>query len=181
MTKVEIPLSKTKISLLLVGSIAFVIGGIFFIITPETFISVIFPNLELIRVAGIASILFFGATSIYGARKFVDKSVGLTIDDNGITDNTNASSAGLINWGDITEIKTKQVMSTKFLLIFISNSDKYLDRVSGLKRRLMRGNMKMYGTPLSITSNTLKYSFNDLEKLILHRLKEQRERVSNRQ
>lgn len=28
----------------------------------------------------------------------------------------------------------------------------------------------MYGTPLSITSNTLKYNFNDLEQLIAERL-----------
>ena len=180
MTKVEIPLSKTKICLLLIGSIVFVIAGILFIITPETFISFIHPNPDTIRIAGIASVLFFGAASIYGARKFFDKSIGLTIDDNGINDNTNASSAGLINWSDITEIKTKQVMSTKFLLIFISNPDKYLDRASGFKRKLMKGNMKMYGTPLSITSNTLKYSFSDLEKLILGRLKDQQEGMPNR-
>jgi hypothetical protein len=180
MTKVEIPLSKTKICLLLIGSIAFVISGILFIITPDTFISFIHPNPNTIRIVGIASLLFFGATSIYGARKLFDKSVGLTIDDNGINDNTNASSAGLINWSDITKIKTKQVMATRFLLIFISNPNKYLDRVSGFRRKLMKGNMKMYGTPLSITSNTLKYNFKDLEKLILGKLKEQHERMPNR-
>ena len=180
MTKVEISLSKAKILLLLISSIAFVTASILFITTPDTFISTIFRSRDLIILAGIAGVIFFGATGIYGARKFFDKSVGLIIDDNGITDNTNASSAGLIDWNDITEIKTKQVMSTKFLLIFVSNADKYLERVSGFKRKLMTGNMKRYGTPLSITSNTLKYNFNDLEKLILDRLKEQQEKMSNR-
>ena len=180
MTKVEIPLSKAKILLLLIGSIAFVIAGILFIITPDTFISTIFRNRDLIIFVGIAGVVFFGAAGVYGARKFFDKSFGLTLDDNGITDNTNASSAGLIYWNDITEIKTKQVMSTKFLLIFIRNPDKYLERVSGFKRKLMKGNMKMYGTPLSITSNTLKYNFKDLEKLILDRLKEQQKIMPNR-
>jgi len=71
-------------------------------------------------------------------------------------------------------------MATRFLLIFISNPNKYLDRVSGFRRKLMKGNMKMYGTPLSITSNTLKYNFKDLEKLILGKLKEQHERMPNR-
>jgi hypothetical protein len=175
MTKVEIPLSKVKILLLLIGSEAFVIGGILFIITPDTFISTIFRSRDLIRLAGIAGVILFGAAGIYGARKLFDKSVGLIIDDNGITDNTNASSAGLIYWKDITEIKTKQVMSTKYLLIFVSNPDNYLGRVSGFKRKLMTGSMKMYGTPLSITANTLKYNFKDLEKLILDRLKEQQE------
>ena len=30
----------------------------------------------------------------------------------------------------------------------------------------MRSNMKMYGTPISITTNTLKYSFVKLEQLV---------------
>jgi len=34
--------------------------------------------------------------------------------------------------------------------------------------------MKMYGTPLSITSTTLKYDFNDLEKLLKDKLFEKR-------
>ncbi len=58
-------------------------------------------------------------------------------------------------------------MSTKFLLIGVENPEKYIGKAkSGIKARLMKTNMKMYGTPLSITSNTLKYDFNELEKLI---------------
>jgi hypothetical protein len=180
MTKVEIQLSKTKMSLMLLGSIAFVISGILFIITPETFISFIHPNPNTIRLAGIAAVLFFGATSIYGAKKLFDKSLGLTIDDNGINDNSNASSVGLIDWEDIIKIQTKQVKSTRFLLIFISNPNKYYDRVGGLKRKLMKANMRMYGTPLSIVSNTLKCNFNDLEKLISDGLNEHHARLPNR-
>jgi len=55
-----------------------------------------------------------------------------------------------------------------------------LEKVKGMKRKLLAGNMKMYGTPLSITSNTLKYNFNDLEKLLKDRLNEQREKMPNR-
>jgi len=66
-----------------------------------------------------------------------------------------------------SEIKTEQVMSTKFLLIEVKNPEKYIGKAkSRMKARLMKTNMKMYGTPLSITSNTLKYDFNELEKLI---------------
>ena len=39
--------------------------------------------------------------------------------------------------------------------------------------------MKMYGTPFSIISTTLKYNFNDLEKLLKDRLNEQRESLPN--
>jgi hypothetical protein len=180
MKTIEIPLSKTKIFLILVLAIVFVILGILFTITPETFISTVFRNPQTIRLGGIASVLFCGSGVIYGIRKMFDKRIGLKIDENGITDNTNAVSVGLINWTDITEIKTEQVRSTKFLLIFTSNPDKYLDRVGALQRKIMKANMFMYGTPLSISSNTLKYNFVDLEKMIVKYHKDQNKKMYNR-
>lgn len=180
MNKIEIQLSKKKIGLLLIGAIVFVLLGILFILTPDKFISIIVRNLLTIRVVGMVSVLFFGTVGIYGLRKLFDKSIGLAIDEKGITDNSNASSVGLIEWTDIAGIKTKQVMSTKFLLIFINNPDKYLERVNGFKRKLMKWNMKMYGTPLSITSNTLRYNFDDLERLVKDRLIEKQEKKINR-
>jgi len=180
MTKIEIPLSRTKILLLLLGSIGFVAIGTLFIISPDTFLTTRMSSEGLIRTIGIISVLFFGATSIIGVKKLFGNSVGLTIDENGITDNTNGSSIGLIKWSDITQIKTEQVASTKFLLIFIGNPDFYLDKVTGFKRKLLEGNKRMYGTPLSITSNTLKYNFADLEKIINDKLTEFRQQMPNR-
>jgi prepilin signal peptidase PulO-like enzyme (type II secretory pathway) len=178
MNKIEVPLSKTKILLTIGGSVLFVVLGFYFVTTMADQQTRFNPT--IVKGVGIASILFFGATGIYGIRKMFDKSVGLTIDDNGIIDNTNATSIGLIKWYDITEIKTAQVMSTKILLIFTKDPDKILEKVSGMKRKLMAGNMKMYGTPLSITSTTLKYNFDDLEKLLKDRLNEQCARMPNR-
>ncbi len=115
---------------------------------------------------GTLSVAFFGACGIYGMIKLFDQKYGLIINKDGITDNTNASSVGLINWADISSIETKQVMSTKFLLIFIKNPHIYLNRTTGLKRKLLQANMNMYGTPLSIIANSIKCNFDDLEKLI---------------
>ena len=172
MNTIKIPLSRSKISLLLVGAIFFVIAGILFFVTPSTFCPPVIRYPLIIRVIGIIAVLFFGTVSVYGFKKLFDKTSGLTIDENGITDNTNASSVGLIDWNDITEIQTKQVMSTKFLLIYVSNPDKYLDRARGFKRKLMMSSMKMSGTPLSVSSNTLQYDFDDLVKLIRNILSE---------
>ena len=180
MDRIEIPISKTKISFLLIGALIFVILGVLFSLTPDKFATTIFRNPQIIRIVGIVAVLFFGAAGIYGLRKLFDKSVGLIIDNFGITDNSNASSVGLIDWSDILDIKTEQVKSTRFLLIFVDNPDKYLERVNGFKRKLMKANMKMYGTPLSITSNTLRYDFSDLERLIKEKLIEKKEKMPNR-
>ena len=178
MNKIEIPLSKSKLIFGIGGSILFVVLG-YYLFTTIADEQTRF-NTAFVKGVGIAGILFFGATGVYGFKKMFDNSVGLTIDENGIIDNTNATSIGLIKWSDITEIRTEQVMSTKFLLIFTNNPNGILEKVSGMKRKLMAGNMKMYGTPLSITSTTLKYNFDDLENLLKGRLKEQRERMPNR-
>jgi hypothetical protein len=178
MNKIEIPISKTKLLLGIGGSILFLVLGLYLFTTVADQQTRFNPT--LVKGIGIAGILFFGATGIYGIKKIFDKNIGLTIDENGIIDNTNATSIGLIKWADITEIKTEQVMSTKFLLIYTSDPNRILEKATGIKRKLLEGNMKMYGTPLSITSNTLRYNFSDLEKLIRDRLNEQRERIPNR-
>ena len=175
---IEIPLSRKKLILGIIGSFLFVISGVWLFTHSNDFHNIpfrIFRNPTVIKSAGIAGVLFFGSTGIYGIKKMFDKAIGLTIDENGITDNSNASSVGLIEWKDIVEIRTEQVMSTKFLLIFITNPDFYIDKVKGIKKKLLLGNYKMYGTPISITSNTLKFSFDDLEKLIIDKLKEHKE------
>lgn len=180
MSRIEIPLGKKKISLLLFGAVIFVVLGINFIIAPETFVNSIIRTPHVIRIAGIVSILFFGAVGLYGLRRLFDKTIGLIVDENGITDHTNASSIGLIEWKDILEIRTEKVVSTKFLLIYVKNPEKYLERAKGFKRKLMEGNSSMYGTPLSIISNTLRTNFDELEKLIETRLIEYQEKMSSR-
>lgn len=178
MTKIEIPLRRNKLLLGIGGSILFITLGFYLFMTVAYQQTRYRP--ELVKCLGIAAIVFFSGTGIYGSRKMFDNNIGLIIDNNGITDNTNASSSGLIRWADITEIRTEQVMSTKFLLIYTNDPNGILERAKGLKRKLMAGNMKMYGTPLSITSNTLKYDFNDLEILLKDRLKEYLEMTPNR-
>ncbi|MEB8327731.1 hypothetical protein OO009_00060 [Flavobacteriaceae bacterium KMM 6897] len=165
--KIEIQLSKTKILLLLIGAIAFVVFGILFILNPEKFQSPIFRNPETIRIAGIASVTIFGLCLIFIARKLFDNKVGLTIDQNGITDYSNATSVGLIEWADITNIRTVHVASTKILMLETDKPEKYIERAkNGISKRALNANHKTYGSPLSIISHSLKIKYDDLEKLI---------------
>lgn len=168
--RIEIPLSKSKILILVLASVAFVVAGVFIAIYPEQFTSSSMQwinNPEVIRIIGLIGILYFTATGIYGVKKLQDKKIGLIIDDQGITDNSNAASIGYIEWQDITGIRVQQVMSTKFLLIDVSEPEKYMAKAkSKLQKRLMSANMKTSNTPLSITANTLKYDFDALETLV---------------
>ena len=181
MTKIEIPLNKKKISLILLGSIVFVTFGLLFTLTPETFISTRYRSELLIRIVGIISWSFFGIGTIFGISKLLDKSAGLTINDNGITDNTNFTSVGLMKWEDIKKIKSDKSASIDFMFIYVKNPKTYIERTTFIKRKLMQGNMKRYGTPLSLTSMTLKCDYKYLATLIDEKFNEYKQETQKRE
>ena len=171
-SKIEIQLSKLKIGLLFIGALIFVILGIQFAINPEEWLSSRSKSSEFIRIMGLISVVFSGICGIFIGRKLFDKKIGLTIDERGITDNTNATSIGLIEWEDITGIDKIEIASSKILIIKTDKPDKYIERAkNGISKRAMKANNKMYGSPISIISSSLKMKFNELENLIKSELK----------
>ncbi len=168
---IEIPLNKAKITLFLVGAVAFVFTGVFFAIEPAIFISPILRSEELIRIAGVAAVLFFGLGAVYMLRKLFDKKVGLTISEEGIIDNSSAVSVGLIEWQDITGVETLEIASNKILLVHTNNPEKYMERATNMfSRKAIQANHRMYGTPLSITANSLQIKYKELERLVCEEL-----------
>lgn len=171
-SKIEIQLNKLKIGLLFIGALIFVILGIQFAINPEEWLSSRSKSPEFVRIMGLISVAFFGVCGIFIGRKLFDKKIGLTIDERGITDNTNATSIGLIEWEDITGIDKVEIASSKILIIKTDKPDKYIERAkNGISKRAMKANNKMYGSPISIISSSLKMKFNELENLIKSELK----------
>ncbi|PWN63542.1 hypothetical protein C1631_021405 [Chryseobacterium phosphatilyticum] len=166
MNTIEIESSKTKLLLMLLGSLIFVILGVFLTTNPDIFVSVIFRNIIFIRIVGIISIIFFGLCLIFLTKVFLTKKINLIISKEGIVDNSSYVSVGAIFWDDIISIKRIDVMSTKFLIINVKDPNKYLNTQSGIKRKLLQKTFKTYGTPISISSNTLAYNFDELEKVI---------------
>jgi hypothetical protein len=171
--QIEIPLSKKKMTLTLLGSIIFVGLGIWFLTNPPKINNSVFGNPTVIFIAGIASILFFGLVAATIFRKLSDKKAGLIISRQGIIDNSSGVSAGLILWTDIEEIKVSQVMSQKLLMFIVKNPQDYLNKVKNpLKRKGMEMNYRSYGSPISISANSLQTKFDDLYKLLTDKLKE---------
>ena len=171
--QIEIPLSKNKMLLTFFGAIAFVGLGVLFLINPSMFISTIFRNPTVIFIAGLASVLFFGLVAITVFRKFSDKKAGLIINGQGVIDNSSGVSAGLVLWSDIEKIKTTKVQSQKFMMFIVKNPQDYIDRVTNpLKRKAMEMNYKVYGSPISISANSLQTNFDDLYKLLTEKMYE---------
>jgi hypothetical protein len=170
--EIIIPLSKSKLTLLMLGSIIFVGAGLWFLISPPEIKHPIFGNSTLIFSAGLASIIFFGLMTFFYAKKLPDNKPGLIIGTDGIIDNSSGIAAGLIKWTDLENISVIEIHRQKLIMLFVKNPQDYIDRqTNGFQRKAMQMNYKMYKTPLSITSNGLKCNFSELLELLESNLK----------
>ncbi|WP_370900061.1 STM3941 family protein [Chryseobacterium gossypii] len=167
MNTIKIHRSKKKLILLLLASLMFIFLGGWLAINPDKFVSVIFRNAFFIQVAGIVAIIFSGFCLIILLRNIFTNKFNLIINEKGIIDNSSYVGVGMIFWDDITSIKRIDVMSTKFLMINVKDPEKYINTQSNIKKKLLQRNLKAYGSPISISSNTLTCSFDELEKIIL--------------
>lgn len=167
MQPISIPLSKTKIILLLAGALLFVTGGCWMLVKVPTINNPVFSNSNIVRVVGVAAILFFGLCGVYATRKLFSSQPGFVIDDFGITDNSGGISVGAISWNDITNINFVMAQRQKFIMIYVKNPEEYISRQSSfIKRKMMQMNHKLYGSPLAISANSLKTSFGQLFNLL---------------
>ncbi|WP_116788900.1 STM3941 family protein [Flavobacterium psychrotrophum] len=167
MEKIEIPLHKGKITLMVLGSLLF-IGLGYFLLTED--LGSYRYSKEVINLVGTLCILLFTLAFAMSLYKLFDKNRGLTIDDKGIIDNSTFTSGFLITWEDIMDVSLYQVKSTKLLLIHVSDNERYLEQMKGLKKMLGKQNIKLTGTPLSINPNSLDIKFDELNKLVSERL-----------
>ena len=166
--RTEIPLSKIKLTLLLLAAIIFTALGLWILLMDGA--------AQVYKVAGVISILFFGFAASILARKLQDNTPGLIIDNSGIMDNTNALATGLIIWRDIKDVFVVEEGRQKFIMVEVYNPEKYIERQHHyLQKKAMQYNLKMYGSPVSITVSGLKCTFEKLYKLIRTNLDDQAE------
>lgn len=166
MEKNIIELSKRKLIALFIAAVGFVFFSIWFIVAPSDFVNFLTRSEKVVFTIGIIGVVFFGAIMITLFIKLFDKKPGLIIDNEGITDNSNYSSVGLIRWPEIIGIETKKVYSTRFIILQVNNPDDYIRKNRGLKKMLLKQNLAKYGTPITLTSGGLDSTFDELERLI---------------
>jgi len=166
-----IELSKKKLALLILASCAFVATGAWLLSTDAAEIRRersfhLFANEPAVVYGlGLASILFFGASGLYGVKKIRDKRPGLVLNSSGISDNASATAAGFIPWSEITGAGVYQMQKQKMLVVGLRDPRKYADRGGALRRALNRANHGMVGSPVAISSTALAIDFEELVSL----------------
>ena len=160
---ITIPLSKTKIILILLGAIAFVAGSIWLwaISGSQSRYNPYYVRLIAVMGTGFSSIC-----GVYGFVKLFDSRPGLIISPAGIDDHSSGVSAGHIPWNEIVGIDITTVSGQKFLTFLVEEPSKYVERGNFIKRKLNAVNLRFYGSPIQILSNSLKIDFQELTELV---------------
>lgn len=152
--------NKKKTALLLLGSLLFVGGGIFFVMYPESFGRA--PIMT--RLLGIICIFFFGLAATVCVRYLLTNRLLLEITDRGL--NIGDKYKTFIEWQDITGFKEILIYSNPIIVILIKNSDAAIGRESNMiKKKMMQFNMN-YGSPYSLSNGNMDISHRALLNLL---------------
>jgi len=162
-----IELSKTKLRLLVAGSMIFVIMGLWMVLHDSSQIAYQRPYNSPVLTYGIgtAGILFFGFCGAAGIRKLLDKKPGLILNSSGIHDNSSAVAARFVPWSEVIGFSIFEMQKQKTLVIIVREPERYIEAGGAFKRMLNRMNYKMCGSPVAISANSLNLGFDELLKI----------------
>jgi hypothetical protein len=161
--EVTIPLSKTKVALLVLGAVAFVGGSVWLWMIAETQGRY---NPLFVKGIALAGAAFFGLCGVYGCVKIIDGKPGLIIDAAGIVDNSSAVAAGRIPWGEITGLRVCSIAGQRFLTIDVADPKKYVARGGSFRRMMNAANARLTGSPINISASSLCVQFDELVHLL---------------
>jgi hypothetical protein len=127
-------------------------------------------------VVGISTLIIaFGLGCISSLNKLVDSNQGLILNDTGIHINIGPNRGQFVPWDQIKGLKIhNQIQGGTFLLIFVKNPDHFLIKSSWLSRFFLKMNNVSHKTPLSLTSNWLDCSLEELFTTIEDKIKNDR-------
>jgi hypothetical protein len=162
MNNIEIPLSKGKASipiifLLIMSTIGFI--GYF---SPETLFSEMDEKDDNFGIFTLIAAIVMLALAAFQSVKWFRNKTGLIIDEKGITDHSNATYSGLIEWNDITGIKQVKNGPLKSIVVMTDKPEKYIKQAKMGMQPSMGKAFKFHGSPLLIVSNRLKISYDEL-------------------
>jgi hypothetical protein len=159
-----IPFSRGKLVLLVLIAVGFVLLGLWLFQMSD---AELLPNHDpiFVRAIALSCIVFFGACGLVGARKLFDRRPGLQFTSAGVIDNSSGVSAGLIPWSEITGLGVFQFRRSRSIVIKVTDPQKYAAAGGLLRRPLNQANIKLCGSPVVVTSSTLKIGFDELYAL----------------
>lgn len=167
MERLEIYSSKKKSFLLLIGSLLFIIGGIWIFINAENLTSFRSRNPIFLKGIGIISVLFFGFGVYVSIKRLITNQLLLVIDKAGINVNPRKSTSKSIEWKNVDGFSELKIQSQKFVIIQVNNSDFWIENESNqMRKKLMKFNLNNYGSPFNLSANSMQINYAELMRVL---------------
>lgn len=154
---ISIPLNKGKLTLLLLASLAFVAACAWILINHKS---------AFYKACAVVGLLFFGYAAVSFVARLRDKGPGFVIDEEGIIDHSSAIAVGRVRWDEIQAISVVLIGSQRLIVIHVFEPKKFIEQESSLNRNLNATNLKLTGSPINISPNTLRINFDELYQLL---------------
>lgn len=153
---------RTKLMLLFLGSLGFVVAGIW-----------IWTLGEAGRLAGWRVIVsayvgvpFFASAAIYLGSRLIKRSPSLVIDEGGITDAASAVGGGRLTWNEIDYVMPYEFGGQSMLGVMPVDIDELIARQGWIRGRLMKANMGLGTPPVNIPESALPMTVLELAQLL---------------
>ena len=167
MERLEIYSSKKKSFLLLIGSLLFIIGGIWIFINAENLTSFRSRNPIFLKGIGIISVLFFGFGVYVSIKQLITNQLLLVIDKAGINVNPRKSTSKSIEWKNVDGFSELKIQSQKFVIIQVNNSDFWIENESNqMRKKIMKFNLNNYGSPFNLSANSMQINYAELMRVL---------------
>ena len=171
MERLEIYSSKKKSFLLLIGSLLFIIGGIWIFINAENLTSFRSRNPIFLKGIGIISVLFFGFGVYVSIKQLITNQLLLVIDKAGINVNPRKSTSKSIEWKNVDGFSELKIQSQKFVIIQVNNSDFWIENESNqMRKKIMKFNLNNYGSPFNLSANSMQINYAELMRVLYENL-----------
>ncbi|MHC1743251.1 MAG: STM3941 family protein [Syntrophobacteraceae bacterium] len=151
--KLVIKSSRWKYFLLLLLSVAFVAAGVLLVLVSPA------------KWVGWMNIVFFGACAAVFIWQILDSRPRLTIDESGVNDRT--LGLGTIPWEDIEEAYVQSISGNDFICLRLRNADAYFERLSPVKKSMVKANEALGFTPFSLNISGISASTEEVFELVM--------------
>lgn len=154
--------SRAKMSLVLLGAIAFVVAGLW-IGTSDMTRGV--PIWDVV-IATYLGAPFFAACGLYAAYRLVIRRPALEIDWMGITDRASALGAGRLSWDEVDHLVLYKIRGQAMLGIVPRNLDLILNRQNPVQRFAAKLNLAWGFEPINVPQVGLRMKLAELASLL---------------
>ncbi|MFK0522650.1 STM3941 family protein [Paenibacillus illinoisensis] len=163
---VEYP-SRKRMGWLAAGAALFVAAGFFLMFSDSSDTG----DSVISAVVGLVSVLFFGLCFAYSLVKMIKKEPSFVVNEQGFVDSSSYTSGGFIPWKDVENIFMYELMGQSMIGVKLKDEQAFLDRQTGVKRKLMTVNTQMVDATVSIAQSSLSLPLEQLYIMMVGRWK----------